>query len=559
MSFSFKVDYLTDTSLALEPPLVLPPDAPLKQAISLVAGHEKSITHTCVLVQDQSSVIGILTERDIVRLALSDATGPETAIREVMTYPVITLDQGRFMDIFSVYSLMRRSQIRHLPIVDRQQQVLGLVTMSILRESLHLGYFLRFREVQEVMTCQMVVTQPETSVFDVAGLMARHRISCVVIVSSDGAVQKPIGILTERDIVQIQRLEIPMRSIRAQEVMSHPLIFVHPDDSLAMAQQLMKDYRVRRIVVIDHEGSLKGILTDTNLSQVLDPIELFGVLEILQHRIQKLTHDRDRLLPDEHRHILSALANNEFQLVYQPQVNLKTGQIVGVEALVRWNSPQRGMISPAEFVPIAEATGSIIPLGEWILQQACHQLQQWEAAGLPPLEISINISSRQLQDHQLVLWLNQILEKLKVDPSRLTLELTESCLVEDVEHTLTQFKALKQLGVSIAIDDFGTGYASLGYLQHFSFDVLKIDRCFVENIHTNAKNAAITIAIIRMAEQLGFLVVAEGVEQQSELQFLYEHQCYLMQGYLISRPLPADAFVAFYRQFSALPLPLDRD
>lgn len=559
MSFSFRFDYLTDTSLALEPPLLLPPDAPLKQVIRLVAGHETSITHSCVLVQEQASIIGILTERDLVRLSLSESAGPDTAIRDVMTHPVITLEQERFTDIFSVYSLMRRSGIRHLPILDRHQTVLGLVTMSILRESLHLGYFLRFREVQEVMTCQIVVTQPDTSVFDVAGLMAQHRISCVVIVSSEGNGQKPVGILTERDIVQIQRLEIPMRSITAGEVMSHPLIFLHPDDSLATAQQLMKDYHIRRVVVTDHEGELKGILTDTNLSQVLDPIELFGVLEILQHRIQKLIQDRDRLLPNEHHHILQALENHEFQLHYQPQVNIQTGQIVGAEALVRWNSPQRGMISPAEFIPVAEMTGSIIPLGEWILQRACEQLLQWEAAGLPPLKLSINISSRQLHDDQLVLWLKRLLEEHELDPKRLTLELTESCLVENVEHTLSQFKALKRLGVSMAIDDFGTGYASLGYLQHFPFDVLKIDRCFVENIHSNVKNAAITMAIIQMASQLNFSVVAEGVEQPEELQFLYQHHCYLMQGYWVSGPLSAEAFVSFYRQFKTSTVLVNRE
>lgn len=536
---------LNMTDMELEPALILPSDSPLKQAIALVASRDQGITHSCILVQEAGTIVGILTERDLVRLSLSTTTIQEMTVNDVMTRPVVTLEQENFTDVFSVYSLMRRHQIRHLPIVDRQQKPLGIVTMSLLRQSLHLGYFLRFRDVQEIMTHQTIVATPDMSALETAQLMVKNRISCVVIVEEVNNLVKPIGILTERDIVQLQGINMDWQRLRVKEVMSHPLLYLHPEDSLAIAQKMMQEYRIRRVVVIGENGELKGIVTDTNLSQILDPMELFGVLEILQHHVHKLTRDRDRLLPQENLNLLNALENNEFHLYYQPQMNVKTRELVGAEILVRWHSPERGLIPPSEFIPIAEMTGFIVPLGEWILRQACEQLVAWQQQGLAPLEISVNLSSHQLQDPQLVTNLKQLLLDLDFDPKFLKLELTESSLVNNIEHTLFQFQAIKELGISIAIDDFGTGYASLGYLQHFPFDTLKIDRCFVENIHENPKNAAITTAIIRMAQQLNFSVVAEGVEQEAEMHFLCDHHCHIIQGYLISHPLPAGQFLEF--------------
>ena len=265
--------------------------------------------------------------------------------------------------------------------------------------------------------------------------------------------------------------------------------------------------------------------------------------------MNQLVADRDRLLPKENLQLQHALEANEFQLHYQPQLNIETGQIIGVEALVRWQSPRRGLISPAEFIPIAEMTGFIVPLGDWILRQACEQLIAWQQQGLPPLEVSVNVSSLQLARSQFVPRLKQLLAELNFDPRWLKLELTESSLVENIEHTLSQFQAIKKMGVAIAIDDFGTGYASLGYLQHFPFDSLKIDRCFVSNIHDNPKNAAITTAIIRMAQQLDFSVVAEGVEQEAEMQFLRQRHCHIIQGYWVSRPLPPADFLKFMKSY----------
>ncbi|AFY38637.1 diguanylate phosphodiesterase with CBS domains [[Leptolyngbya] sp. PCC 7376] len=528
--------------IQLEKPLFIASDAPLQQAIALMTGKEKGSPQSCLVVQEDSKTIGILTERDLVRLSLSQKSISETIVREIMTSPVITITTKDFSDIFAVYSLMRRHRIRHLPVINTDDSVSGLMTLSMLRQALHLSYFLRFREVREVMSTKVITAFPTTPLIDVAQLMACHRISCVVIVDETATSEIPVGIITERDIVQLQGLGGDLATLTTRFAMSCPVISLHPENSLTSAQEIMQRYRVRRIVAVNEHGELEGVVTETNVSQILDPLELFGMLEILQHRVQQLVKDRDRLLPSENRHLQEALDNKEFRLHYQPQFHGKSRTIVGAEVLVRWYSKNRGIVSPAEFIPLAEMTGFIVTLGEWILKDVCQQARRWQDAGYAPIKFSVNVSSHQLKNPQFSKHLEQILAESKLDPQWLTIELTESSLVENVDMTLTQFQSLKELGVDIAIDDFGTGYASLGYLQHFPFDILKIDRCFVENIHINPKNAAITSAIIQMAEQLNFSVVAEGVERQEEFEFLGDRHCEIFQGYFFSPPLSAEDF-----------------
>ena len=250
-----------------------------------------------------------------------------------------------------------------------------------------------------------------------------------------------------------------------------------------------------------------------------------------------------------------ALEREELQVYYQPQVDLHTGQIVGSEALVRWQHPERGLVSPDKFIPIAEETGLIVPIGEWVLQTACKQTQLWQTAGFPSLRIAVNLSSRQFGQIDLRKQLVQILLDTGLDPKYIELELTESMLVQNTEIAIRRLNALKSLGVEIAIDDFGTGYSSLSYLQQFPFDVLKIDRCFIKNITDNLNKAAITKAIIEMAKNLNLKLVAEGVETESELSFVRQHQCDTMQGYLFSRPVPARDFEELLTMGKCLLLP----
>ncbi|MBD1905609.1 EAL domain-containing protein [Funiculus sociatus GB2-A5] len=234
-----------------------------------------------------------------------------------------------------------------------------------------------------------------------------------------------------------------------------------------------------------------------------------------------------------------ALEQKEFQVYYQPIVNLSCGKIIGAEALVRWQHPVRGMVSPAEFIPLAEETGLIVPLGEWVLQTACAQAQRWRDSGFSSFRVSVNLSGRQFSQPELSQRIVQILESVGVHPTTLGLELTESILVENATGAIATLNELKQLGIDIAIDDFGTGYASLSYLKQFPFDTLKIDRSFVSDVTSDAQNQAIMTAVIQLAHNLNLKVTAEGVETEAELAFLSQQQCDAMQGYLFSRPIPA--------------------
>jgi len=237
-----------------------------------------------------------------------------------------------------------------------------------------------------------------------------------------------------------------------------------------------------------------------------------------------------------------ALERAEFQVYYQPQVDLQTGQITGAEALLRWQHPELGQVSPAKFIPLAEQNGLIVPIGEWVLRTACRQTKRWQAAGSPNLRIAVNLSSHQFSEQNLSQKVAEILDETGLNPNYLELELTESVLIKNPDATTRTLSELKALGIQISIDDFGTGYSSLSYLKQFPFDTLKIDQSFVRDISDDSKNMAITTAIIQMAHSLSLKLVAEGVETEAELSFLYQQHCDEIQGYLFSRPVAAVEF-----------------
>lgn len=234
-----------------------------------------------------------------------------------------------------------------------------------------------------------------------------------------------------------------------------------------------------------------------------------------------------------------ALEREEFLLYYQPKVDLATGQIVGMEALVRWKSPELGMVSPAEFIPLAEETGLIVPMGEWILRTACAQNKRWQQKGLPMIRVGVNLSVRQLQRQNLIGTIAHVLNETGLDPNYLELELTESIIMRSNESTMAELRELHLGGIEISIDDFGTGYSSLSYLKRLPIHTLKIDRSFVQDVTTDPDDAAIVAAIITMAHTLKLKVVAEAVETVEQLAFLRSLKCDRMQGYLFSKPLPA--------------------
>ena len=230
-------------------------------------------------------------------------------------------------------------------------------------------------------------------------------------------------------------------------------------------------------------------------------------------------------------------------LHYQPKIDLETGAIVGVEALIRWRHPERGLIPPAMFVPIAEDCGLIVPIGRWVLREACRQAQTWIDAGLPPMPVAVNISAVEFQSKDFLEGVRTILRETRLNPCYLELELTESVLMQDAEFTADSLIALKLLGVRLAIDDFGTGYSSLSYLRQFPIDTLKIDQSFVREITVGSPDDTLVSAVISMGKTLKHRIVAEGIETEEQLAFLQRLHCGEGQGFHLSRPLSAEEFV----------------
>jgi diguanylate cyclase (GGDEF)-like protein/PAS domain S-box-containing protein len=243
-----------------------------------------------------------------------------------------------------------------------------------------------------------------------------------------------------------------------------------------------------------------------------------------------------------------ALERDEFRLHYQPKVGLASGRVIGCEALVRWHHPQRGMVSPADFIPLAEETGLIVPLGTWVLQEACRQARVWQDAGLPALNIAVNLSARQFRKGNLPQLVEEFLRQAGLDPRLLELELTESMVMDDPVGAQRTMHALKELGVGLSLDDFGTGYSSLNYLRRFPVDSLKIDRSFIRDVASDPSGASVVTSVIDIAHNLGLTAVAEGVETREQLVFLAGCGCDMLQGFLFSKPLPAEEFADLLRE-----------
>ncbi|TSA52306.1 MAG: EAL domain-containing protein [Nitrosomonadaceae bacterium] len=275
------------------------------------------------------------------------------------------------------------------------------------------------------------------------------------------------------------------------------------------------------------------------------------------------SHFHERMaLENDLRH---ALERNELLLFYQPQTDLSSGRIVAAEALLRWQHPKRGLILPGEFIPLAEQSGLIVPIGEWVLRAACASMKRWHDAGIPPIRIAVNLSVQQFLQPSLIQMVAMVLAESGLPAQFLELEITESCLMPVSERAagssantyrsallhdkaIETLRMLKQLGVRIAVDDFGTGYTNLGYLKKLPLDSLKIGQSFIRNLATDHNDAAIVKAIIAISASLGLHLVAEGVETAEQLQLLRQYQCALAQGHLLGQPVSAEAFERFLQK-----------
>ena len=261
--------------------------------------------------------------------------------------------------------------------------------------------------------------------------------------------------------------------------------------------------------------------------------------------LQQLTLEND---------LRRAIEREEFVLYYQPQVDINSGRILAVEALIRWQHPELGFVSPVDFIPLAESNGLIVPIGEWTLRTACAQAKRWQEEGLPPLRMSVNLSARQFEQPDLLDTVARTLRETELDPTFLEFEITEGAVMKNAERAIDIMHRLREMQIQIAIDDFGSGYSSLSYLKRFPIDRLKIDQSFVREATTDSTDAAIIMAIITLAQNLRMKVIAEGVETEDQLRLLRLLKCDEIQGYLFSRPLPPDVLIKLLvKGQSALP------
>ena len=285
----------------------------------------------------------------------------------------------------------------------------------------------------------------------------------------------------------------------------------------------------------------QDVLRDADIAMYRAKLEGKSRFVVFHKSMQTHTLSTFKLASD----LRHAVTRDEFELHYQPVVCLTDGTIKGFEALVRWNHPQQGRVSPAEFIPIAEESGLMGQLGAWVLRTACRQNKIWHEAGYKDLAIAVNVSARQFYEGQLIQQIRDILDETQLSPSHLKVELTESILMENVDGNIEVMRELKELGIQILIDDFGTGYSSLSYLKRFPLTTLKIDQSFIRDIPSGTDDTAITSTIIAMAKSLNLSVIAEGVENRDQLAFLKEKGCQQVQGYFLSRPLDVDAASSF--------------
>ncbi|WP_323145828.1 putative bifunctional diguanylate cyclase/phosphodiesterase [Pseudomonas marginalis] len=327
----------------------------------------------------------------------------------------------------------------------------------------------------------------------------------------------------------------------------------HPQQTQHIAQKVLQAISVTRHVA-GHDLSVTaslGISIYPNDSSTA--VELIKHAETAMHTTKERGPDdlsfytEDMNLRARHQQnlesaIRQALEHNEFALHYQPKLDLKTGRVLGAEALIRWFQPRSGWVHPADFIPVAEDSGLIVPLTQWVLRHACEQAQAWRTMGLAPLRISVNISAIDFRQREFVDNLAAILKQTGLPPNQLELEITESVLMQNVDETVDILNRIKAMGVRLALDDFGTGYSSLSYLRRFPIDVLKIDQSFVRGLHENSQDAQLISAIIGMGKSLELNIIAEGVETVEQLNFLRAQHCEEGQGFLFSKAVPAKDF-----------------
>lgn len=331
------------------------------------------------------------------------------------------------------------------------------------------------------------------------------------------------------------------------------------DDSILVAEKILESIN-RPLDIDDHTVTLTASIGIT-----LYPADGEDISSLLQRSESAMRHvkanggnnfhffaaemdQRARQRIELENRLRRALKEEEFVLFYQPKVDIDSSNIVGAEALIRWIDPEKGMISPIEFIPVAEESGLIVPIGKWVLEEACRQNKEWLDQGLPPVKVSINMAAPQFRDRNIVEQVHTVIKESGLPERYIEIEITESMLVGDIETVIEKLNGLRDMGVDIAIDDFGTGYSSLSYLSRFPITTLKIDRAFVHDLESNKNTAEIARAIIALSQGLELEVVAEGAENAAHIEFLKEQGCNTVQGFFYSRPVDATAFAVLLKK-----------
>lgn len=338
----------------------------------------------------------------------------------------------------------------------------------------------------------------------------------------------------------------------------------HPQQTKGIAEKLLNAIRTPQHIAGHDLSVTASVGISIYPEDGLDAIELIKKAETAMRNIKETGPNDFSFFIDEMNQrardqqtietgIRLALERNEFVLHYQPKLDLRSGQVVGAEALIRWQKPGNGLVFPSAFIAVAEDSGLIVRLSKWVLAEACRQACIWQAAGMPKICMSVNISAIDFRQRDFVDGIAQILEQTGLEPALLELEITEGVLMQNIDATVTSLNRLKALGVRLAIDDFGTGYSSLSYLQRFPIDVLKIDQSFIRGLSSDSNAAALVSAIISLGRSLKLTIIAEGVETLEQLNFLEAHQCEEGQGYYFSKPVAPDAFVQYLESVKPAP------
>lgn len=336
---------------------------------------------------------------------------------------------------------------------------------------------------------------------------------------------------------------------RIQSEFKLPVIFLtaYADEKTLQRAELARayGYLIKPVQERELNAMIRIVLNrharDRELLETIAAVEKLGQnIGASASRLAMQINDYDQVKIDDELKI--ALENRQFEMHYQPQVSLKTGAIVGAEALIRWNHPTRGLIAPGVFIPTLEETGMIQKVGDWVVETACRQLKDWTLLTSDSFSMSINLSSKQVKPQDLERKIDEQLTLHQISPANLELEITESIIINNQPEEIAVLDALKEIGVRLSVDDFGTGYSGLSYLQKFPFDIIKIDREFVRNITLNNRFPAIIIAIMNLAESLEMQTIAEGIENEGELEFFKQHQCEIGQGFYFSPAVKAEKF-----------------